>query len=91
MPLQFTGTLKIISSGQPYIDKKTGETTPAKFTNIFAVQDENGDPKVCTLKSKSDYSRLLDKLVEGYVTLYPMSEGSGFWASLTDLHEAKVE
>jgi len=90
MPLTLSGTLKIISKGRPFTDRETGEVTPAKFTNYIAYQDSNGEPKVCELRSKEDFSEHIDKLVDCEVTLFPMREGSGFWASITDIHEAVI-
>jgi len=90
MPLQLSGTLKIVSKGRPFTDRQTGEVTPAKFTNFIAYQDAAGEPKVCELRSKDDFSKLIDELVDCEVTLYPMREGSGFWASITNMHEAVI-
>jgi len=90
MPLTLSGTLKIVSKGRDFTDKETGEVTPAKFTNYLALQDSEGNPRVCELRSKEDYSSHLDELVDVEVTLYPMREGSGFWASITHMHEAVI-
>jgi hypothetical protein len=90
MPLQLSGTLKIVTKGRPFTDKDTGEVTPAKFTNFIAVQDSEGNPQVCELKSKQDYSKLIDELVDVEVQLYPMREGSGFYASITNMVEAVI-
>jgi len=90
MPLQLTGTLKIVSKGRPFTDKTTGEITPAKFTNYIAFQEADGSPKVAELKSREDYSKLIDELVDCTVMLYSMQEGSGFWASITNMEEAVI-
>jgi len=90
MPLSFTGTLKIVSKGRPFTDRETGEVTPAKYTNFFATQDNDGNPQVVEIKSKSDYTKYIDQLVDCSVQLYPMREGSGFWASLSDCRPAEI-
>lgn len=90
MPMQFSGTLKIVSKGRPFTDKTTGEVTPAKYTNFFAVQDDQGNPKVIEIRSKEDYTRYIDELVDCTVQLSPMREGSGFWASLTACNPAEI-
>lgn len=90
MPLQFTGTLKIVQKGREFTDKQTGHVTPPKFTNFIAYQDDNGDPKVAQLKSKVDYSQFVDDIVDCTVMLYEMSESSGFWANITHMEEAVI-
>jgi len=90
MPLSLSGTLKIVSKGRPFVDKETGDITPPKFTCYIAYQDSEGEPKVCQLKAKEDYSKLVDELVDVEITLYPMREGAGFYASITDMHEAVI-
>jgi len=91
MPFTFEGTLKLVSKGRPFTNQETGETTPAKFTNFFAIQDDEGEPKVLELKSKQDFTEHIDKLVVGTIMLYPMREGSGFWASVTDINPAEIK
>jgi len=91
MQFTFEGTLKVVSKGREFTDASTGRVTPAKFTNYFATQNDEGEPQVYELRSKSDYSRLVDKPVVGTVELYPMREGSGFWASLVSLEAAEIE
>jgi len=91
MPLTLSGTLKIISKGRPYTDRETGEVTPAKFTNYFATQNADGEPQVLELKSKLDFEKHIDKPVVGTIELYPMREGSGFWASVVDITPAEIE
>lgn len=90
MPLQFTGTLKIVSKGRPFVDKETGETQAPRYTHFFAVQDVEGNPQVVELKSKTSFEQFIDEPVDCQVTLYPMREGSGFWASLTDCRAAEI-
>jgi len=90
MPLQLTGTLKIVSKGRPFTDRETGQVTPPKFTNYIAIQDQNGEPHVAELKSKKDYTQFIDDIVDCTVELFPMREGSGFWANITDIREAVI-
>lgn len=90
MPLQFVGKLKIVSKGKSFTNKETGKVQEPKYTHVFAVQDAEGEPQIVELKSKESYEQFIDQLVECEVTLYPMREGSGFWASLTNVQEAIV-
>jgi len=89
MPFTFEATLKLIAKGKPFTDKSTGEVTPAKFTNYLQGEDSEGNMQVFELKSKSDYSEYINELVVGTIQLYPMREGSGFYATLTDLKPAR--
>jgi len=91
MQFTFEGTLKLVSKGRPFTDRETGEVTPAKFTNFFAVQNPEGEPQVLELKSKQDFSKHIDKPVVGIIELYPMREGSGFWASVVDITPAEID
>lgn len=91
MQMQFSGTLKIVSKGRPFTDRTTGEVTPPKFTNFFATQNDDGEPQVFEVKSKADYSEFIDDIVDVTVELFPMREGSGFWASATSVKPADIK
>jgi len=91
MPLQFVGKLKIVSKGKSFTNKETGEVREGKYTHVFAVQDAEGNPQIVELAAKVSYEQYLDELVECEVTLYPMREGSGFWAAITSCEPAVIK
>jgi len=79
----------MVQKGKEFTDRETGVVTPAKFTHYFQVENDDGSPEVVTLRSKNDYSALVDTDCFGSVELYPMKEGSGFWASLTSCKDIR--
>jgi len=89
MRLTFEGTLKMVQKGKEFTDKETGEVRPAKYTNYFQTEKEDGSPDVVQVRSKTDYSALIDAEVVGTIELYAMSEGSGFWASLVECKDVR--
>jgi len=89
MRLTFEGTLKMVQKGKEFTDPDTGEVRPAKFTHFFQTEKEDGSPDVVQLRSKIDFGALIDREVVCSVDLYPMNEGSGFWASLTEVKDVR--
>jgi len=85
----FEGTLKLVQKGRPFTDSKTGIVTPPKFTHFFQVEDDEGNSEVLQLRSKEDFSDLIDSDVVGTVKMFPMQQGSGFYISLDTLISAK--
>jgi len=83
--LTFEGTLKLVQKGRPFMDRVTREVTPAKYTNYFQIENDEGELSVLELRSKEDFSKLVDENVVGTVLLYPMREGAGFYLSLDTL------
>jgi len=87
--LSFDGTLKLVQKGRSFTDRTTGEVTPAKFTNYFQIEDDQGNKSVLELRSKEDFSDVIDQFVVGTVLVYPMQQGSGVYLSLDTLTPAK--
>jgi len=85
----FEATLKLVQRGRDFTDRETGIVTPAKYTNYFQVTDDEGKSSVLELRSKDDYSSLIDQEVVGTIVLYPMREGSGYYVSLDTLTPAR--
>jgi len=91
MQLTFEGTLKLVQKGRDFVDKESGDVTPAKFTHYFQTENADGEPQVVEIKSKKDYSALIDREVVCTVELFPQRDSSGFWASLVDCHDVRAQ
>ena len=86
--LTFEGTLKLVQKGRDFTDRVTGKVTPAKFTNYFQLENDSGESEVLELRSKEDFSAIIDREVVGTVLLYSMPQGGGFYVSLDTLSPA---